>query len=79
MLYWLCELGRASTTLPHAALQAGISQLVAALPADVKYSALNVGGILLGLVGSVTYSAVSYIESSTPTANMAKVSKADGC
>ncbi|KAL4422650.1 hypothetical protein ABPG75_008847 [Micractinium tetrahymenae] len=30
---------------------------------DVKYSALNVGGILLGLLGSVGYSAVSYAES----------------
>ena len=30
---------------------------------DVKYSAMNIGGILLGLVGSVTYSAVSYLES----------------
>lgn len=31
--------------------------------ADVKYSALNVGGILLGLLGSGAYSAVSYAES----------------
>lgn len=35
-------------------------------PADVKYSAFNVGGILLGLVGSVAYSAVSYAESKAP-------------
>lgn len=32
-------------------------------PADVRYSALNVGGILLGLLGSIGYSAVSYVES----------------
>lgn len=31
--------------------------------ADVQYSALNVAGIALGLVGSITYSAVSYAES----------------
>ncbi|KAL4449009.1 hypothetical protein ABPG77_007726 [Micractinium sp. CCAP 211/92] len=30
---------------------------------DVRYSALNVGGILLGLLGSIGYSAVSYVES----------------
>ncbi|GAB4824177.1 hypothetical protein N2152v2_011223 [Parachlorella kessleri] len=30
---------------------------------DVRYSALNVGGITLGLLGSVAYSVVSYLES----------------
>lgn len=46
--------------------------------ADVKYSALNICGILLGLAGSVTYSAVSYIESSTAAARNAKVGAAGG-
>lgn len=40
---------------------------------DVKYSAMNIGGILLGLAGSVTYSAVSYIESGKAAARSAKV------
>lgn len=42
----------------------------------MKYSALNIGGILLGLAGSVTYSAVSYLESSASAARSAMVSKA---
>ncbi len=33
-----------------------------ALFGDVRYSPLNVGGIVLGLLGSITYSAVSYRE-----------------
>lgn len=33
---------------------------------DVRYSALNVGGILLGLLGSISYSTVSYLESRAP-------------
>lgn len=40
---------------------------------DVKYSTLNVGGIAVGLVGSITYSAVSYAES---TAAAQRISKA---
>lgn len=32
---------------------------------DVHYSALNIGGIVLGLLGSIAYSAVSYLESGT--------------
>ena len=41
-------------------------------------SPLNICGILLGLAGSVTYSAVSYIESSTAAARNAKVGAAGG-
>lgn len=46
----------------------------APLPADVKYSSLNVAGIALGLVGSVTYSAVSYLESASAKAPKARES-----
>ncbi|KAI7842780.1 hypothetical protein COHA_003526 [Chlorella ohadii] len=45
---------------------------------DVKYSAMNIGGILLGLAGSVTYSAVSYLESRAPSTAAAGSVKAGG-
>lgn len=43
-------------------------------PSDVKYSSLNVAGIALGLVGSITYSAVSYLESASAKAPKARES-----
>lgn len=46
--------------------------------ADVKYSAMNIGGILLGLAGSVTYSAVSYLESRAASTAAAGSAKAGG-